>query len=1124
MRSPADEMRRVAARLRDRYLVDAGLDEAIELHGKVTSSDLEVAQATVRKRVRGVQSACDELRQLLNTLTELRAVARFTAEGWEERHAQLHAAFTADPMAGLADWIEEWCQAAADIRIDALERLTAGAFPYPPESQLLVERFTTAHRALAQRNWGLARPVLRFAADGLSIGRRQVPASEVRAAILILLARMAVALGEDPSADLEAARAVGAGIVDTAVVQAWSARLAGHHADAAARLADARSVGFSTAVLAELVIQARESSAEKSLSAAREGVAGLASTVDFSSQLDRLIEPIPPELWLALAERAASEGDTQLAETALDNAEQAMAGNFALGALICEHRVDLLANANADLSKQADALLGAGSYRLSAGQPEIAERHFQKALALRPDDVQAALSLVSAQAWTWLPKPGDESVRHQTEAIGSLESLLAKHGVDANSTWALLNAAVLHQRLMSLAADAAADHMWRAMLAIARVLAFDANQPLAWVQLADTLGTFGLYQSAAFAAKHARALEPGPPVRDEIVNSLIRAAANLGDLQAALSLFESAESGQTWIQAVEGFVKWRLGDKAEAIKLLRRAVTDDPSLLWARQLLMRAYLLTGDSELARREARQLRTYLDQRRDLDSLGALAESAMISGDIAAAERLGLELAQRESDSVDEGIGLSVVGIARLLTGRADGLDDLAASIMRARTFRALDDWQLIEQPVLTNLAKDGGVRLPDLTPLEEAIARRRAKLSAWADPVAELAEASLGSADPAIVGQVRAMLHVLFREAEPNPAGARAALDAGASAAQAVPEWPRLGQRVMQTYVAYCLAHEDLDEAAAAEEERLSGASLSGSAGRIAEIALLMSAAGRQDDAHRLIDLARERVGDVPELIRAQGDILWRCGQRADAAKAWEAARAAGGERLEARLAAWRAGSNRSAAVSLLHTALSRSYIDTAIDLRALPMESADIAAVIAVLEDAARDSDAAPGAMIAAQLLAALPTKLDLPADALEVELPTRWYAGMEDPLTEDPLLARYLPEARLRLPWTLPGVRARDDSSLEPDGYRILVLGMPAEEGNLPLNAEFVPADAVPLLSASEQARLTGRHFMKLAVLRRGESATGIDALLLEPAAEVVSRRIEAVATVFRRALDQFWR
>jgi len=858
------------------------------------------------------------------------------------------------------------------------------------------------------------------------------------------------------------------------------------------------------------------------LSAAREGLAGLASISDISSQLHCLVGPVPAELWLAVAERTAAEQDIQSACTALDHAEHEAGDDFRLGALIRERRAELLADSNAASSEQADALLTAGDYRWQAGQPDIARRHFQAVLDLRPDDVRAALSLAGAEAATWLSKPVSESAEHLMDIVAGFESLQAQHGIDAGSAWTFLIVADLHAQLASAAEDPGTSHMWQAMLAAGRALALDPGNGACWARLSNVLGTLGLYQNAVFAAKRARDLDPGPRPGDDVTAALIQAATNVGDLQTAQELLpDDVEHRPAWIQAVGGFVWWRLGRRAEAIKLLRVAVTEDPNLLWAQGLLMQAYLLAGAGELARNEARQLLADIGERRDRDALSALAWGALIGGDLAGAERLGLDLARSENDTTGEGSGLAVVGMAKLLGNRADGLADLAGSLGRTRTPLALDDWQLIERPVLEALARERGIKLPDLTPLEDVIAGRRAMLARLADPLTELAEAPTGHADPVTTEQARALLNVLVLEARPDPAGARAALGAEA-VAQALPEWPGLADRVLRTYVDDCMTRGDLGEAATAEDERLAGTSLAGSAGRLPDIALLLSAAGRHDDAQRVINAARQRAGQLPELIRAEGDMLWRLGRRADAARAWESARAVGGDRTEARLAAWTAGSDRSAAVALLHTAITRSYADCAVDLCALPMEPADTAAVAAALERAASDPDTAAGAWVAAGGLA-LPGQLELPASGIEVHLPPSWFEGMEDSVAEDPLLARYIPEARSRLPWTLPGVMARDDARLEPDGYRILILGTIFEQGNLPVNADYVCPDAVPLLSEAMQARVTDRRFMDLVILRDAEEpAAGLDSLLLMPAAEVIGRRIEAVAMVFRKALEQF--
>lgn len=1121
MRSAADEIGRVSSRLRSQFNVDPGLEDAIRMYGVGTAADLAAVQDAVGARIRALQAAWDELRQLLSTLAGLSALARFTPEGWPERRAELNAAFTADAMTGLARWTDEWCLAAAELRTEPLERLTAEPFGYPPGSQVLPWRFGTAQRALAKRNWRLVRPVLRAAADGLRIADRDVPTPEVRAALWLLLARIAVQLGEDPSAYLEAAQGLGASAADAALVRAWSARLTGNYAEAAACLASARAEGSSVGIIAELVRQARESTVEVTLSAAKDRLAGLGSIVDISGQLDRLIEPAPPELWLAVAERAAAEQDHDLAATAFDNAERGVGSQFALGAVIHERRAEQLAASHGDQAATADAWLTAGDDRWSAGQPDIAQQHYRAAQALRPDDLRAAMGQLCAEAAEWSAKPISESAPHLTDLLGKLESLQAAHGVEPAMSWSLLNAASIRTQLAAAGDDSVADHTWGALLAIGRALVFDPRAASTWNQLAEALGTFSIYQTAVFAARRAFSLEPAQQQRYE----LIRASINLGDLDAGRDLLsEGVDRDLPWIKAADGFIQCRIGSKEKATELLRDAARQDPSMLWARELLMRAYLLTGETEVARREARQLRAYLGDRRDLDSLISLAECALISGDFAEAERLGLRLVERESRSTEKGDGLRVLGQAKLLSGQADGVDDVGQAAAQARVPRVLDDWERLELPLMHILAADHGIELPDLTPVAEASVRRRATLAAWADPLAELADTPSGTADQVVTNQARTMLSVLLREASADPAGTQAALDAGAPMAAGVPEWLRLAERVRRAFVADCLSRGDLDQAMAAEQGRLADPVHSKSDGRLAEIAEMLSVAGRHDDAKCAVDAARERVGSTPELTRTDGDLLWRRGLRAEAAKAWETAQAAGADRVAARLAARTADTDRSAAAGLLHDAIARSYIDTATDLHALLTEPTDIAAVIAALGDAGSDADTEPGARAAIRVLQALPGQLQLPENGLEVHLPPSWFAGAKDPVNDFPLLARYIPEARLRLPWTLPGIQARDDVSLEPDGYRILILGEFAEQGNVPPQNDYVIADAVPLLSAAAQARVTQQRVLDtVAVQHPDEPATGLDVLLLMPATELVGLRIEAVATVFSTALQQFW-
>ena len=789
---------------------------------------------------------------------------------WRQQRA------AAEATAAWAAWAERWCQAAAAVRTGELDSLVAQAqLPPLPGYPTLAGRLIMAQQALAQRNWAVAAPAFRAAAAGLRIGDREVPSADVRAALLVVLARIAVAHGEDPSGDLDAAQALGAAPAEIAAVRAWVARRDGQPAQAAACLAETRGHPLSAAVLAEAV---RQAPAGYALPSALTELAQLASLSDILSELDRLVEPIPAELWLAVAQRSAAEQNAELATAALDRGEPAAGADSELRALIWEQRSQLLASAGASSSARANALLTAGSWWLAASQPEVARPRFQAALELQPGNVQAALHLAAAEASIWLARPLGESAQHLAGALASFDELHTRHGVDASSAWSLATVASVHLKLASGAGEARLGHLWRAALAVGRAIVFDPGNAGCWVQLSDVFALLGLYHSIAFAARRAHALERSPRPSDDVLDRLISSAAGLGELQTAAELLPGdADHAPAWVQALAGYVRWRLGESEAAIRLLQLATAADSSLMWARQLLMWAYLLTGDHRLARQAADGLRADLGEQASAVALNIRADAALVLGDLAGAQRLGQDLIRLERGTMDDGSGLAAVGKAALLAGRAEGLGDLGGWLDRARTPLTLDDWYRIDRPALQALARQRGVSLPDLAPLNEVISRRRATLAAWTDPLAELADAPRGTTDPLVIDQATALLSVLVREANADPAGARAALNAGAAAA-AVPEWPRLTERVIASYVASCLARGDLDEAAAAEVGRLAGAPDTSSVGRLPEIARLLAVAGCHEEAQHVLDAARQRAGDLPELTRAEGDVLWWRGQR------------------------------------------------------------------------------------------------------------------------------------------------------------------------------------------------------------------------------------------------------
>ena len=1019
--------------------------------------------------------------------------------------------------------MQEWCQAASGGQA----AFPAAGLAFPLGSLLITERLTTAQRALAQRRWELARPVLSAMAAGLRVGHREMPGPGARAGVRLLLARLAVALGQDPSGELAEARALGADPAGLSVVQAWAARRQGRPDEAAERLAEARASAAAaapgTAVLAQIVVetiaQARAVSAEDGLAAARNGLGELAQVADLPGELDRLVEPVPPELWFAVAEQAAARRDAQ-AGAALDRAERG-AGEDApqLRAAVLELRADLLAAPDADPGARAGALVAAGHWRVDTGQPELAERHYLLARELQPDNAQAALGLVLARTPELAPEPDADSIRVATEAIAQVQAIHAEHGLDADSLWSLSSLAYWQ---LYLAQAAVPGRGWQALLTAARGLAIQADRARGWLLLAEAARTLGLYQCAAFAARRARALDPAPEPDEELLASLISTAVSLGDINAVAGLLPAdTEEVPGWLKGIAGYVQWRSGSRSAAIALLRGAVQEDPANLWAQIELVRDLLLDGQPDSARLQAAEVAARAGGRKDRDAVTAAAWSALVSGDFATAERLGGELTLFENDCCDDAEGVLLTGMAKRLAGR-DGFDDLAASLARARSGQLFDTWLRAGRPLVETLARERGIAVSDLARLDDVVRARGSVLAAWSDPVTELTQAPPGIADPDVIAQARALLGVLLREAEPAPAAARAALADGAPAGQALPEWPGLAARVRQGYVTDGLARGELGDAGSAEEERLAAVPDNDSAGRLPEIALLMAAAGQPDDARRVLRAARRLAGDKPELTRTGATCS---GTRASATRPPRPGRTPARRATTGPTSGWRCSRRPNPTApgraGGFRAAITRSYAETAADLHALPMKPADTAAVVEALEDAARDPDTAPGAWIAIRILAHGSAPFELPSARLRVWYASSLVAGDEDRESGGVLATRYISEARLRLPWLLPGVNLSEITDYEPGRYEILVLNTVFEEGTVPGGASYVPSDAIPLLSSALQAKVTGTTRQDLVLLGEdAEPVTGTDRLLLVPAPEVIARRLQIVANLFRTSVQ----
>ena len=773
-------VRRAAAQLADDHDVQANLDEVADAvdQAPTPSEAVKLATALLRQRSLALQNATRKVEQLRVTLAHLGEVLPFIDEGWPERKQELETLLADNAEEGLAAWLGDWFKAATYRRTEALGRLVQ-VDNLPPAARLLVERCETAARGLEVPSWYTAQALLTAGAKGARIGGQTVPAPDVQLNAWLLVARLALAdLASEispPRRELLAEAAAGAlrgaeeHDASPAVGALWARwhRLRGESEPAAQKLASAGvDAPTDLDVAVELIEKARDDKRwELALDTARNAIDALPTLADIDAELRRLVSH-PAELEAAVAERAFDEGETALCVAAADRAEAlALVSDYLLRATAAEARARA-ADARGDPpAERASAYAAAGNQRLWAGQLEVAVQHFDAALELDRDNVDAACGAADCRVALASSQPLAQSKPDLDRALELILGVEERGAVSVDNSWSLLVEAKAREQLAGLASPDAETQRWLALRAVCRSIAYQPDAAARWVDLVAAAESLEL-NSVADAAS-ARAVELGPD-DPAATSSRVQSLTNGGRLAEALELL--GDSADPWSQAVRAYIQVRLGNPEEAFRVLRSTELS-PTWEWAYQTLIAALLFTGRYDDARREAGLAQERSEERlSEVDGALSAAFAELVIGNYERAVELAAPFAEREAEAA------WTVGNARILSADYErGLDALVHSIRLTRSQRELDDWERWSKPFLLDLAARRGLTPPSLERVETAVAERGMQLAALADPVTELVDAEAGDADPDVVELAKALGAAVLHLGRDDPAAAVAALD-------------------------------------------------------------------------------------------------------------------------------------------------------------------------------------------------------------------------------------------------------------------------------------------------------------------------------------------------------------
>lgn len=740
---PTDLLARALREAGATFAVEGDLQAALDALSAgrtVDRATVEEMGTALHERVQAVGRGLTMLRTVTQRVQHLARVVELTELGWPATREHLREVLDRDPAAGRAEWLDFALTAASRMQTNALLRLV-DEVPLTG-SVVLQDRIAALRAALSvtgapedvghQMSLAIARSVFAPAVAGLTVDGTTVPDPAVRSDLRALWARLALRAGMHSEAEL----ALSGAPDDVDDDRTEAQRLALRAQAAAARGDDAGADGLCAAarrldatqpdVAQTSILLRRRGLTEEpeqtgtrgrrdldgALGAARAAVVALESLADVDAELGVLLDPAP-ELWHAVAERAAAEGDTQ---TCRHGIEQVAADPSRADGTLRASAAEILASIEVEPDAQVEALTQAGDARSGAGQFRLAADCYRR--AMRVDGASdrlhalAALSLADIVAVTSQSLPYREVAAELDEAIRLARSVGEHLDLAGSESWCYLVIAVLDKQLARAEDQPKSALMHEALLASARAVAFLPDAASRWAALGDAADELDLEHLAyeCFA-------RTGSITGDLAHSGIARTLANMGRFDEVVTVLDGIDD--TWEACARGFAYVRSGRPAEAVREFESLAEVDPTWAWAWASHVLALLTLERQDDALAVVRGWLGQLDnQQREMSGLAAQALAAFVAQDVPALLSAGERL--RAAEGQDGGDGQNAIARALLLGGRtAEAVDAWTLLLESATNPLAVTDWARLERPLIESMLGT----LPDEVARIDEVARRR-----------------------------------------------------------------------------------------------------------------------------------------------------------------------------------------------------------------------------------------------------------------------------------------------------------------------------------------------------------------------------------------------------------------
>ena len=694
---------------------------------------------------------------------------------WDDERAQLGALLAEDPYRGTVSWFRQAIVAAVLFDLPGLTELLDGRLRLPDDAAVLVDRIRLLRKGLQDRDLSGCQELLTQAACG-RLGERLDLSDVERAELALSLARLTLLAGENAEAErwVRHAAELGASDTDTHLVTAWLRRAGGDQAGASASL-EAATAGDATPVelLVEFAHQLAAFSTDSPsahLPIVEAEVWALTSIDTVEAEIDRLIEPAPPTVWLSLGRRLAAAGETERARTAIGRARGAVPPPPPeLLAEIGECEVDIVKHVDGTkqpVSEVKDALVRAAVDRISADHLDRAVELLDEGLGLVPSDPEATLLRADCLRLKVSDMPLAESEPVLKTVLATAAAIPIVDG-DADYSWGLLIRASAETMLSDgLHLDTWA-HAWRSVEDAAWAVACRPSDATRWAQLTQAALVLGLQQVALRASAIGRQLAKSGDEQSFLHRAHAEALLNVGQLGEAAAL--AAGAGDPVLAVIIDAVEGELEPAIDEL-LPRGRAGSLASFEWL--LLLLSMLASGDGRVpafAERALADARQHPDQLSWV-GISVLAELALGHPGRACELTPAIhEALQKRSSTVP--YGAMWHGVALLLNGDTEGGGDVLRHALGLLTSTADGAvWHTIERSAIERLAAINRRPIPPelINEIDRTVDGRTATLAARGVD-AELDLFELDGPDPAealrITALVRAVMALLDNDSEP-----------------------------------------------------------------------------------------------------------------------------------------------------------------------------------------------------------------------------------------------------------------------------------------------------------------------------------------------------------------------